>query len=209
MDIQRWLNGTAEADPPLKSISTSGPDFSHRPEKVRPVFKQRRVRTGTKSDSSLLDPHPHSHTAPKKPKQPSGKRSDESAYSEASRPSRNSSAESESSQPYARKPRRKTRPERYQPKQPKERGRHVHQSRKDKSKRSKRKSKGNKDEKPDSGVAQTFHAKNVSRDRLTVRAAGYAVMCDQADDWPVAAAEREPGYIQQGQDVNSCPGPWP
>jgi hypothetical protein len=204
MDIQRWLNETIEAETPPKLAHTPASDFFHRAEKVWPVFKQHRAQKGAKSDSSLLDPHPHSHT-----KLLSGERSHDIAYSEASRSSRNSSAGSESSQPYARKPRRKTRPERYQPKQPKERGQHVHQSHRDKSTRSKRRLKGTKNEKTDSGVAHAFLAKNVSRDRLTVRAAGYAVMCDHADDWSVAEAERKPGYIQQGQDVNSCPGARP
>jgi hypothetical protein len=206
MDIQRWLNETIEAEPPPKTAHTPASDFFHRAEKVRPVSKQHRVQKGVKSDSSLLDPRPHSHTVSKQSKLPSGERSHNSAYSEVSRSSRNSSAGSESSQPYVRKPRRKTRPERYQPKQPKERGQHVHQSRRNKSTRSKRRSKGTKNEKTDSGVAQPFLAKNVSRDRLTVRAAGHAVICDHADDWSAAEAEREPGYIQQGQDVNSCPG---
>jgi hypothetical protein len=208
MDIQRWLNETIETEPPPKPAHTPASDFSHPAEKVRPVFKQQRARKGTKSDSSLLDPRPHSHTVPTESKLPSGENTRESAYSEASRSSRNGSVGSESSQPYARKPRHKTGPERYQPKQPKERGQHVHQSRKDKSKRLKRKSKGTKNEKRDSGIAQTFLAKNVPRDRLTVRAAGHATMCDHADDWSVAKAERQPGYIQQGQDVNSCPGAW-
>jgi hypothetical protein len=208
MDIQRWLNETVQAEPPLKRSSASGPDFVQLPEKARPGLKDKRARKRTKSDSSLLVPRPHLHTAPKDPELPSGQGSGESVYSEASHTSRRSSARSElSSQPYARKPRRKTRPECYQPKQPKERGQHIHQSRRDKSTRSRRKSKGKKAEKLDSGIAQTFHAKNVSGDRLTVRAVGHAVICDQADYWVAAEAEREAGHIQQRKDINSGPRP--
>jgi hypothetical protein len=205
MDIQRWLNETVDTKRPLKSAPASSSDFFQLPEKARPVFRDKRVRKRTKSDSSLLVPRPHAHTAPKEPGFPSGQGFDESVYSDASR---ESLAQSESSsQPYARKPRRKTRPERYQPKQHKERGPHVHQSRTNKSKTSRHMSKGKKAEKLDSGVAQTFHAKNVSGDRLTVRAAKHAVICDQADNWAAAEAGKEPGHIQQGKDINSGPRP--
>jgi hypothetical protein len=209
MDIERWLNETAEVEPLPKPTHTSGSNFFQPPATGRPVFKDKRARKRTKSDSSLLVPHPHSYTAPKEPTLPNEEGSGESTHSEESHPSHNSSIESASlSQHYARKPRRKTRPERYEPKQPKERGQHIHQSRRNELKRSRRKSKGKKGEKLDSGVAQTFHAKNVSRDRLTVRAAGHAVICNHTDDWVVAEAEREARYIQQGQDINNCPGPW-
>jgi hypothetical protein len=208
MDIQRWLDEIARAEPPLKRDPASGSEVVQLPEKARPSFKDKRARKRTKSDSSLLVPRPHSHTAPKEPELPSGQGSGESVYSKASHTSRRSSAQSAlSSQLYARKPRRKTRPERYQPKQPKERGQHIHESRKDKSKRSRRKSKGEKAGKLDGCVAQTFHAKNVSGDRLTVRAAGHAVICDQADNWAAAEAEREAGHIQQRKDINSGPRP--
>jgi hypothetical protein len=210
MDIQRWLKETAEAGPPPIPVKDPGSAFFPHNERARLVFEEKHAQKRSKSDSSLLVPQPHSHVAPaKEPKLSIGKATDASACSEASRSSRNGSTESESSsQRYARRPRRKTRPERYEPKPNKERGKHIHQSRKDESKKSRRKFKRKKGEKSDSGVAQSFHAKNVSRDRLTVRAAGHAVLCDSTDDWVVAEAERASGSLQQGQDFNGCSGPW-
>lgn len=210
MDIQRWLKETAEAGLPPIPFKDPGSAFFHRPERSKPVFKETHTRKRTKSDSSLLVSQPHSHVAPPgNPELPIETASAASVYSEASRRSRTDSTESESSsQSYARRPRRKTRPERYEPKANKERGKHVHPSRKDESKKPRRKSKHKKGEKSDGGVAQSFHAKNVSRDRLTVRAAVHAVLCDSTNDWVVAEAERASGYLQQGQNFNGCSGPW-
>ena len=185
MDIHRWLEETAGAKVPPDLAQTPGSNIVQRAEKLKPVFKEKRAPKRSKSDSSLLDPQPHSRRAPPKESKPSTEESsDASVYSKASRPSRNGSTESESSSHhYAQKPRHKTRLERYEPKQNKERGKHVHQSRKDESKKSRRKSKRKKGEKSGSGVAQNFHAKNVSRDRLTVRVAGHAVICIDTNDW--------------------------
>jgi len=185
MDIQKWLDDTAEAKAPPDSTETPGSNFFQRAEKPKPVFKEKHGRKRRQSDSSLLDPQPHAHKAPPKESKPPTECSpDASLYSDASRPSRSDSAESESSSHrYARKPRRKTRLERYEPKPVKERGKHVHRSRKDESKQTRRKSKRKKVEKSGSAVAQSFHAKNVSRDRLTVRTSGYAAVYVDADDW--------------------------
>jgi hypothetical protein len=206
MDIQRWLNETVEAGPLPSQDQTVNSAFFHPKEKSRPVFKERHARKRAKSDSSLLVPQPHMQTAsPKKPNPLTEEEVDAAVHSEASRPSRNSSTESESfNHRYARRPRRKTRPERYEPQQNKERGKHTHQSRKGESKKPSRKSKRRGGEKSDSGIAQNFHAKNVSRDRLTVRVAGPAVICDNANDWVAAEAARAPGHLQQGQDLNGC-----
>jgi hypothetical protein len=170
MDIQKWLNETADASAPPDPAQTAGSTFFQRPEKAKPVFKEKHAPKRSKSDSSLLDPQPPTHKAPpKRPKAPAEKSPDPSARSEASSPSHSESAGSESSSHrYARKPRRKTRVERYEPKVVDERGKHAHRSRKDKSKKSRRKPTRKKGEQ--SGSGQGFHANNVSKDRLTVRA---------------------------------------
>ncbi|KAF2831294.1 hypothetical protein CC86DRAFT_463214 [Ophiobolus disseminans] len=173
MDIQKWLDDTAEVHmhAPPNPAQTPGSGFFQRPEKPKPVFKEKHAPKRCKSDSSLLDPQPHPHKAPPKESKPPTEGSlDASAYSEVSRPSRSDSAESVSSNHrYARKPRRKTRLERYEPKPVKERGKHIHHSRKDESNKTRRESKRRKGEKLGSGVAQSFRAKNVSGDRLTLK----------------------------------------
>jgi hypothetical protein len=174
MDIRKWLNETEDAEA-TNPAPRSGANLFLPVEKVKPVFADKRASKRTKSDSSLLDPRP-SH--PKRHKATSGESADASASSEASPTDRDPSNLSDaSSQRFARKPRRKTRPERYEPslKRNKERGKHIHQSRRDKSKKTGRKSKRKKEEKPGSGIGQDFQAKNVSKDRLTVRTAMYAV----------------------------------
>lgn len=210
MDIQRWLNDTAEAGTPPKQGQASNSAFFQPTQKPRAVFKDKHARKRAKSDSSLLAPQTYLPiVSPRKPKPTPEKQVDTSAHSDVSRPSRSGSTGSESSSHrYARRPRRKTRPELYEPKRNKERGKHVHQSRKDESKNAKRKSKRRTGDRSDSGVAQNFHAKNVSRDRLTVRVAGHAVICGSADDWVVAEAEGPPGHLQQGQDLDGCSRSW-
>jgi hypothetical protein len=186
MDIHKWLEETAEAKAPLDPPRVPGQDFFHRLENPKQVFDRKGAQKQGKSDSSLLEPQPQSHQAPlARPKPLTEQPSGASAYSKTSHPSHCDSTDSESaSQRYARKPRRKTRLERYEPSfKQKERGKHVHQSRKDESKKSRRKSKRKKGEKAGSAIAQTFHAKNVSGDRLTVRAASDAVCGVNADNW--------------------------
>lgn len=185
MDIQKWLEDAMEAEAPIDPALALCPEFFQRRETPAPVFKQKHVPKRRKSDSSLLEMQPHAHRAPpKKAKRPTESSPNPSTHSDSSRPSRSNFAESESSSHrYARKPRRKTRLERYEPKPDKERGKHVHRSRKDESKRTRRKSKRRKDEILGADVAQNFQAKNVSRDRLTVRSAVYAVIDVHADDW--------------------------
>ncbi|KAH4803010.1 hypothetical protein HBI25_117060 [Parastagonospora nodorum] len=171
MDIERWLNETAEAGIPPKQGQASDSAFFQPTEIPRAVFKDKHARKRARSDSSLLAPQTYlPRVSPVKTKPTPEKQVDTSAHSDASRPSRSDSTGSESSSHrYARRPRRKTRPELYEPKRNKERGKHVHQSRKDESKNPRRKSKRKKGDKSDSGVAQNFHAKNVSRDRLTLK----------------------------------------
>jgi hypothetical protein len=187
MDIHKWLEETAEATAPQDPAQTLGATFFQRPEKSNPVFKDQRAAKRTRSDSSLLDPQPHTQRESplaKRSKLPTKAKPVSGASSEASHPSQIDSAESESSSHrYARKPRRKTRLERYEPKPVEERVKHVHPSRKGESKKARRKTKRKKGEHSGSGIADGFHAKNVSGDRLTVRAAGHAEVRKPADDW--------------------------
>lgn len=204
MDIRKWLDETEDTEALPNPASRSGADFFLPAEKPKPVFADKRARKRTKSDSSLLDPRP---PPPKKHKAASEGSADASAYSEASHSDRDPSTQSEaSSQHYARKPRRKTRPERYEPSSRPENGRekHVHTSRRHKSRKTGRKSKRKKDEKPD--IGQLFQAKNVSRDRLTVRAAIHAVACSDANDRPQLKPREPLGIFNKGKTSTAVKG---
>jgi hypothetical protein len=198
MDIQKWLSEIVDTEAPSVPAQTSRSDFFHRAEKPRSVFDEQCAQRRSKSDSSLLVLQPHLHEAPpNEPKNSTENRADVRAGSEVSHSSRSETTESESSsRHYARKPRRKTRLERYEPKQHKEPAKHVHQSRKSESKRLKRKSKRKKGEQSDSGVAQNFHAKNVSGDRLTVRAVSVQWRVWLLMIGVAAEAERPIGHFQ-------------
>ncbi|KAF2035910.1 hypothetical protein EK21DRAFT_53548 [Setomelanomma holmii] len=173
MDIRRWLDEAAEAEAPRDAPQALDREFFHRWERPKPVFNKQSAPKRSKSDSSLLDPQPQSHRAPPaRPNPPTEEPSDASACSETSHPSHGESIESESSsQRYARKPRHKTRPDRYEPssKHVGERRKHIHRSRKGESKKSRRKTKRKKGDKQDSGMSHVFNAKNVSKDRLTLK----------------------------------------
>lgn len=177
MDIHRWLEETAEAEAPEKPAETAATKSLRPPQQPRHVFRAKRARQRTESDSSILAPQPHPHKAPlEAPNPPAEDETNASACSEASGCSHNATTESDpSSHRYARRPRHKTRPECYEPKRSKESTKHVHPSRKNKSKKSESRSKNKRRKKADSSAGQTFHAKNVSKDRLTVRAYSHAV----------------------------------
>lgn len=115
----------------------------------RPVESTKRKRR-CKSDSSILDPRP--------PASPPHESVDDSA----GKAFRAMCSDSSSSSRYARKPRRKTRPERYEP------APHARRDPKDESKTTRRKPRRKKGEKLPA-VIRTLEAKNVSKDRLTVR----------------------------------------
>jgi hypothetical protein len=197
MDIQTWLDETVEAEALHVRAQTAQCNFSCRPEQSKPVFQERRAQKRCKSDSSLLVPQPHLHIAPpNEPDTPTKHNLDVTAGDESS------------SQRYVRRPRRKTRPERYEPRQNKKREKHVHHTHKGEPKKSRRTSRCKKEEKSEGGVAQSFHAKNISGDRLTVRATGHAVVCTDTDDWMVVETKGAIGHLQQGQGICDRPGPW-
>jgi hypothetical protein len=171
MDIQRWLNDTELPEQPPSPASPAkkrdaAPNLpNQRPDKAS---GEKRRREPSTSDSSLLDAPPQ-----RKKKQPAAPQaileesSDGSASSDVSHSSTGSEG-SASSQPYAHRPRRKTRLERYEPasKHVKEQGTHIRRYRKGEPSRAKR---GRKRSRVDNvGAVQTFQAKNISKDRLTV-----------------------------------------
>jgi hypothetical protein len=175
MDIRRWLDDTVDAEAPLSPQSKPGFPSLLRPERSKHHFEDARGRKRSKSDSSLLAPQSQLPNVPTSGRSSPAYRSvGDSACSEVSHPTHSGSAQSESSsQLYARKPRRKTRPDRYEPssKQYEGRGKHVHRSRKGDGKKSRRASRRKKKgDKLGTGIEQSFHAKNVTSDRLTVGA---------------------------------------
>ena len=178
MDIRKWLAETVQPNLSLNLVQQSSIEASLRPRKSKPVIDTSRRLDPSKSDSSLLDPRPQQEEISTNERSRVPKRDPyHKTKSNVSQATQSESSQSDtSSQQYTRKPRRKTRPERYQPssKVIQERGKLIHQSRKGESKKMRRKSKRKKREKPGTDMMQNFHAKNVSGDRLTVRAATYA-----------------------------------
>jgi hypothetical protein len=121
----------------------------------------------------LLDPHSgHLQKSPANERKAPTDGGTEKSVSEARQATLSDSINSNR---YARRPRRKTRPEHYECPSTVvtgERGKPAHLREKGESKKPRHKSrrkKGEQGEKPSSGVVQSFHAKNVSSDRLTVR----------------------------------------
>ncbi|EOA88902.1 hypothetical protein ACJQWK_05632 [Exserohilum turcicum] len=125
---------------------TEQPDFPS--DSSTPAHPRRRAT----SDSSLLEP-----LAPKAPSRQHDARPQTASHARHAAPSECSNASR-----YARKPRRKTRPDRYEP--------NVHHRRRRNTspKKPQHKSARSNKEKP-GVVVQSFRAKNVSRDRLTLK----------------------------------------
>ncbi|KAF2118552.1 hypothetical protein BDV96DRAFT_643794 [Lophiotrema nucula] len=180
MDIRKWLNETVlpEQPPTLPEHLGLAPFL-----RVKEVEQQERrpPRKRNTSDSSLLEARPRrrkthvheelqvDHAAPIERESDIV---DDSASGSCCSNASSRCTSSQLSQPHARKPRRKTRPERYEPapaKGVKERGTHVHHRRKGESIKTKRKSRRKKADKPGIGLVQSFHAKNVHGDRLTLK----------------------------------------
>lgn len=177
MDIRKWLDDIVLSEQPPSPRPPNGDPpapllESHAPEAL-PKQGHRRKRKRSTTDSSLL----HARTA--QPKSPSpitkgpdtDKSGDTTSRSHAHQPPDPSSDSNSSSQRYARRPRRKTRPDRYEPKSKHAKGQGTHASRhRDReSKRKKKESTRNRAGKAGIGRIQSFHAKNVPQDRLTVR----------------------------------------
>ncbi|KAF2437369.1 hypothetical protein P171DRAFT_400076 [Karstenula rhodostoma CBS 690.94] len=168
MDIHKWLSETVL---PHQPPSPPGQEEEHHvPCSVGPerAPKEQRRRKRGSSDSSLLAALQHDKGQPSAPSV--GEEADETGHTDASH-SASRSERSVSSKPYRRKPRHKTRPERYEPlsKDAKERGLHAQRRDGGESNKERRKSRRKKASKSGSGLVQSFQAKNVPRDRLTLK----------------------------------------
>lgn len=153
--------------------------------------KEKRQRKSSTVDSSLLEAQPQRKRTPPALQADLDGSVDESMCSDASHFS-TSSESSPLSQPYARRPRRKTRLERYEPAlmDVKEQGTHTRRRRKGESSRKKRKHNRKKD-KLSTGIVQGFQAKNVSKDRLTVRSTTIRQASgNRTDDWCSSSREK-------------------
>lgn len=179
MDIHKWLSETV-----LPRLPPSPPgqgEEHHVPslEKSKRFSNEQYKRKPSSSDSSLLDDPPQRKKGPPSGRVPSiEEEPDENGNTDASR-STSRSERSMSSKSYRRRPRRKTRSERYEPlsKDAKERGLHAQRRDKGESKKERRKTRRRKANRSGSGIVQSFQAKNVPRDRLTVRSTLVADSC--------------------------------
>ncbi|KAF3033595.1 hypothetical protein E8E11_000839 [Didymella keratinophila] len=172
MDIRKWL---AETENPILSEQPEVDRFLlPRQPDTAPDTRRRRKRSS--SDSSLLkatSPQPRRKgVTAKKPDRceiSDGVNENRSDISHSS--SGGSTGSSTGSQRYARQPRRKTRADKYDvgAKKAKVQNEDQRPSRKSESKKSKRKSRRRKDEKTHNGIGQEFQAKNVSKERLTLK----------------------------------------
>ncbi|KAF2650192.1 hypothetical protein K491DRAFT_721002 [Lophiostoma macrostomum CBS 122681] len=174
MDIRKWIDETVlpeQIPSPNLAEQLGIARFLHPKQPERPSRGAAKRKRST-SDSSLLD------TRTTRKEVPPATRAalvddyaEDSGCSNASSPADPSSESSASSQSYARRPRRKTRPERYEPalKDAKERGTRANRRVKNESKKNRRKSKRKKTDHPGVGLVQSFRAKNIPRDRLTLK----------------------------------------
>lgn len=181
MDIRKWL---AETENPISSehpISSEQPEIGRflLPRQPDAVLNARRRRKRSSSDSSLLkaaSPQPRRKgvTAKKLDCWEDPDVTDDD-HNDTSHSTSGGSTCSAASQRYARKPRRKTRADKYDVRSKKAKAQDEGQraSRKSESRKSKRKSRRKKDEKTHNGIGQEFQARNVSKERLTVRTAYY------------------------------------
>jgi hypothetical protein len=178
MDIDKWLEGTVVA-----AERTTLPDQLGFPALLHPTYKPAVERSARRygkrmrhsADSSILEPL-EPVAAPSRRKLVLAHGSEHmppSRQDHGRAPSSAHRAESDAnSVHYQRKPRRKTRPERYEAKTAEEpaedRGKHERKrGKKDKDAKHARKRQEDKSGLAD--IVQTFHAKNVPRERLTVR----------------------------------------
>lgn len=182
MDISQWLRETELPPQPERfaekdkrpTLVPPEEDNAHRPAKRR--RKHGRYRS---LDSSILQAAFPIHESGAETDNVARRSSsgDGTSHTQSTTSKELSSQHSEAetaSDKYERKPRRKTRADRYQLKPAKEKkskeskgrtGRHAHEERKSKKRKRKRTARDN----PASGWVMGFHAKNVAKDRLTVR----------------------------------------
>ena len=192
MDIQSWLDQTVLPEQLPSPDEKRNAATNLQAKNHDQTLGRRRERKPSTSDSSLLEAQPqHRRTLLVAPQVALEKSAEASARSDESRSSTGSES-SASSQPYARRPRRKTRLERYEPasKHVVERGTHTRRHRKGESSRQRRR-KRKKVDNLGIGFVQGFQAKNISQDRLTVRAT--TIRQDfwvETDDWCSSSREK-------------------
>ncbi|PVI02457.1 hypothetical protein DM02DRAFT_626661 [Periconia macrospinosa] len=163
MDIQRWLNDTVTPEQHWALPDEAAPPCNH--SKRTEGANQRRERTT--SDSSFLDIASQTKPAPLLE---TGNRVGKSISSDAMHPGGQTGSD-RSAHDYTRQPRRKTRIERYEAtsKDKKKRGVHARHDGHGESTKAKRKAKRRRVDKERSEMVQSFHANNVSTDRLTLK----------------------------------------
>lgn len=165
MDVYQWLQGT------MPSLDRSLPgqanvDSCTSQNVPTRIPKAKGIHRKSKTDSSLLEVAPEYRT-----KGPSNAKS-QFAQDGRSNNVRNDPLDCElSTDLFVRRCRRKTHADKYDPlcKTVKESKKHVHHSRKDGSRRTKRMCTRQQDSKPGGVKLPNFKAKNMARDRLTVR----------------------------------------
>ena len=181
MDIRKWLTETVQPEPTPK----------HSPELVRSNHvdsaPRRKRRVHDTSDSSLLEPlHRAASASPNQCNHFAERDANDHTEGEDLRSTYSCpSSINNSPQRYARRPRHKTRPERYEPSHTIAGKRKKDARRPDpgESKKSRRKPKQKTVGKSGNNTTHDFHAKNVSTDRLTVRAVTPRATWQCADGW--------------------------
>ncbi|TKA64885.1 hypothetical protein B0A49_05161 [Cryomyces minteri] len=173
MDINQWLNNTNIAETPTLPQQLGFPTFLHDKHEVTDQPRSHRLkRKRASSDSSLLAPGFLQKPA-EKDDVPAhdGNMSDHDPSSSCS-----SSTEDSASQPepppktYERRARHKTRPELYEAKSGHKNRREGERTQKTKRKKDSKgkRHKSKRKESRSAGLVQSFHAKNVPKDRLTL-----------------------------------------
>jgi hypothetical protein len=181
MDIRKWLKETVQ--PELASKHSPEPvGFRHVGSATR-----RRRRMHATSDSSILDPlHRRTNASPTKCDHSTERNANEHIEDEDLQSTYSHSPSiTNSPQQYARRPRHKTRLERYEPshKITGEQRKNAYGANLGESKKSRRKPKQKTVGKSGINPTHDFHAKNVSTDRLTVRAVTHEATWQCTDDW--------------------------
>lgn len=170
MDIHRWLSETVLPQQPPSPPEQGQVYNAWTPKEPEQAPHEKPKQKRSTSDSSLLKSPPRRKKGLRPGRVPSVEQdADEMGNTDASHPTCRSER-SISSAPYRRRPRRKTRPERYEPlsKDAKERGLHAQRRDKGESNKHRRKPRRQEASRSGSGVVQSFQAKNVRQDRLTV-----------------------------------------
>ncbi|KAF2013383.1 hypothetical protein BU24DRAFT_493884 [Aaosphaeria arxii CBS 175.79] len=171
MDIRKWLDETVT--PVQSPIPPNQFNLAPclRPKEDMDDPRASRKYRKSRSGSSLLERRPIPPRKTLKCETSAEHSTNSSDCSEAHDPTSRTSSSRVSSQRYARKARRKTRTDRYDPtvNNGKTRETHIYRNQIDESKKRKRKPKRKRSDKSGVGLVQSFRAKNVSQDRLTLR----------------------------------------